>query len=632
MDKTTSLTYKRFLYKHLSWFLGTLLLLLYSIDLNFTHNLRVFDYRFLDAMLRQQAKQYQPDVDILVIDIDDQSMTVMQELAGLWVWRREVHANLLQALAEFKPRAVLFDLNFHEIDKAHPKSDHFLSQEICDQPQIFLQTLQVNNREQRELNHRDVLRAFAIPATTHQNFYEQLQLPMAINPACWRLGLVNGLYDVDGMMRRSLLSLRIQGVDVPSLSRRVMESLNYDLPNAASFYLRWSNKAHQHISYGQLFKLLTEQRGQFDEAQLQQLKGVFQNKFIVLGSSATGAFDYHLTPVNHGYPGVDILALALDNLKNKNYLLPLPEYWGLLIALALIVAVNFSFQRAVSMSLIASGLLVASVLFLLVAYYLLLRNRILWVSAGLFIVWLNYAMVAGLAYLRERRSRDRAVTLFSRFLNPAVVKTIVDHGATIESLSGQQKQITVLFSDIRGFTQLAEERKAVDVVALLNRYYEKQVEIIWRHGGTLDKFIGDCIMAFWGAPVDDQDQVNRAIACALEMEQGLQEFKQQIALQYESLTNFDIGIGIHTGDAVVGFIGAARKLDYTAIGDTVNLASRVEGLTKGVARILLTSETRELADAQRYEFVAHGSFTVKGRTARVELFEPIRKTHAQHED
>jgi adenylate cyclase len=233
--------------------------------------------------------------------------------------------------------------------------------------------------------------------------------------------------------------------------------------------------------------------------------------------------------------------------------------------------------------------------------------------------WALYLFGAMLAYLREKRTREQAVRLFSRFLNPDVVRQIVDQGETIESLSGRTRQISILFSDIRGFTTLSETRPPQEIVALLNRYFSKQVGVVFRHGGTLDKFIGDCIMAFWGAPLEDPRHAEHAVAAALEMEQVLLVFKKELG---EAGGDFDVGIGIHTGSAVVGFIGAEQKLDYTAIGDSVNLASRIEGLTKDAhSRILVSRETMA-ACHNAFAFSSRGSYKVKGRTQEVELFEP----------
>jgi adenylate cyclase len=178
----------------------------------------------------------------------------------------------------------------------------------------------------------------------------------------------------------------------------------------------------------------------------------------------------------------------------------------------------------------------------------------------------------------------------------------------------------VLFSDIRGFTSLSETAAPEEVVALLNRYFTRQVEIIFKHGGTLDKFMGDGIMAFWGAPTAYPDHARRAVAAALEMSAALDEFRGELGTLGAAL---DIGIGLHTGNAVVGFIGSEERLDYTAIGDTVNSASRIEGLTKGVSRILVSKTTREAA-GEAFDWLDHGQHRAKGRGEELHLFQPRR--------
>jgi adenylate cyclase len=235
---------------------------------------------------------------------------------------------------------------------------------------------------------------------------------------------------------------------------------------------------------------------------------------------------------------------------------------------------------------------------------------------GLLLAWGCYFACALAEYLRERRSREQAVQLFSRFVNPHVVKELIAHGGL--NRAGESRQVSVLFSDIRGFTTLSERHTPQEVVALLNRYFSLQVEVIFRHGGSLDKFIGDAIMAFWGAPLDDPQHACHAVAAALEMAEVLQRFKRELGPQG---AEFDVGIGIHSGPAVVGLIGSEQRREYTAIGDTVNLASRIEGLTKGVSRILVSKETRALC-GDAFDFRSFGSYKVKGREQEVELFAP----------
>ncbi len=156
-------------------------------------------------------------------------------------------------------------------------------------------------------------------------------------------------------------------------------------------------------------------------------------------------------------------------------------------------------------------------------------------------------------------------------------------------------------------------------MSLLNAYFTKQVGVIFKNHGTLDKFIGDAIMAFWGAPLPDEQHAVNAVNAALDMVDALEDFRTA-----HGLADFDVGIGIHSGPAVVGMLGCDQRLEYTAIGDTVNLGSRLEGVTKGIARILVSQSTRDLCGEQ-FEFLPHGSCKVKGREEPVNIYEPRRK-------
>ena len=244
------------------------------------------------------------------------------------------------------------------------------------------------------------------------------------------------------------------------------------------------------------------------------------------------------------------------------------------------------------------------------------------VAPILFGAWFYYLLTALRAWMLERTGRQKATQMFGRFLDPRVVSGLLESGGTEAAMAGQKRNLTVLFSDIRGFTALSERRTPQQIVDLLNRYFSLQVEIIFRHQGTLDKYIGDAIMAFWGAPADQPDHARRALAAARDMEQALLNFKTALG---DEGKDFDVGIGLCSGDAVVGMIGAPSRMDYTVIGDTVNTASRIEGATKGRARILVSEATvRAVGDAVR--FVDHGWVAVKGKEDKVHLYEPIWET------
>jgi adenylate cyclase len=347
----------------------------------------------------------------------------------------------------------------------------------------------------------------------------------------------------------------------------------------------------------------------------------FAGKIVIIGTAASGLHDLRVTPLNSLQPGAEILGTAIENLKNGRSMRYADRAWPAAIGIALIFLLYFAFQRRIDARATGGALVLVTGALLFSSYLAAGRLVLLPVLTPLVAAWSFYVAAALSEYLRERQARREAVAQFSRFVNPEVVKQLIERGG-IEG-AGQTRQVTLLFSDIRGFTTLSEAKRPEEVVAILNRYFSMQVDVVWRHGGTLDKYIGDCIMALWGAPLDDAQQARNAVACALDMADTLQVFKRELGA---GDANFDVGIGVHSGPAVVGFIGSEKKREYTAIGDTVNLASRIEGLTKDAKRrILVSRETMEQC-ADAFDFVSCGTFPVKGRAQPVELFEPRRKT------
>jgi adenylate cyclase len=390
----------------------------------------------------------------------------------------------------------------------------------------------------------------------------------------------------------------------------VVAALGRPLPPQPSVMLNY-RQGWRHVSYADLY---------LDSLRAKPLRDPHElaGKIVLVGTSAPGLMDMRLTPLDSNYPGVEVLATAIDNLDRGDWLRQVPRPYALPFALALIGLIAFAFARGVSAARTGYALLGVSAVTLGAAWLALVNGTFVPVFAPLAAGWAFYLASTTLAYLDERAQRLRTAGAFKRFLDPQVVSELIGRGEIDYRARAVTREITVLFSDIRGFTSLSETAAPDDVVALLNRYFTSQVEIIFKHGGTLDKFIGDGIMAFWGAPTAHPDHARRAVLAALEMSAALDELRSELGALGAGL---DIGIGLHTGSAVVGFIGSDERLDYTAIGDTVNCASRVESTTKGISRILVSRTTREAA-GEGFEWRDRGLHRVKGRGEELHLFQP----------
>ncbi|HXZ97313.1 MAG TPA: adenylate/guanylate cyclase domain-containing protein [Burkholderiales bacterium] len=579
------------------------------------------DNRVCDFLVRTKAHSLSPDPDIVIVDIDNYSLAEMVVEVGRWPWPRSVHGELVEYLEKQRPKAIVFDILFSEPDKDHRELDELFNEKLGPTRNVYFPILRIDQKDESQgIELKSMAKTLGLQQTpeAHLEAHAVLLLPQAVEKRHWRVGTINFREDKDGVGRSYELYESAHGWRIPSLPARVAADLGYHLPDSQSIILGWRvgdfpNKhfAYRHISYKDVWEDAGRQRPQRDPRE-------FENKIVIIGATASGMHDLRATPVSSLYPGVDIVATAIDNLKNNAYMKRAPNTVLALLAVLLVLVLLAGFRVRPSLLRIGAVLALLSVVILGVGYLAVGYRFLLPVFSPLAFAWLFYFAAALYSYIKERRAREQAVRMFRRFLNPHVVMQLVDQGQTVESLSGQTRDISVLFSDIRGFTALSETRPPQEIVAFLNHYFSKQVEIIFRHGGTLDKFIGDAIMAFWGAPLDDPKHASHAIDTALEMSESLDRLKSELGI------DFDIGIGIHSGPAVVGFIGSEQKLDFTVVGDTVNLASRVEGLTKGVSRILVSSETAKRA-SQAFDFIDHGFYKVKGRTQEVSLFEPRRK-------
>ena len=590
-------------------------LLLIAGDFFLLHGLDVVEHPLQDALVRAHTASRAPDPDVVVIDVDEQSLAAAQQHLGAgWPWPRSLYADLLQGLYKQDPEAIVFDIYFVDPDTVRPDNDQYLIQTATASDRVFFPAVR---REGADDSVGPALKVFPPQFGFTQGpgadpeAHVAMVFPLPALTMTGRIGVVNFLQDADKVGRRYYTWYDVAGWRLPSLPAKVAAAEGWLLPDTGSFVLDW-RKSVPHVPFYDVYADMQKQHPTRPQDE-------FKGKIVVIGSTASGLGDSHPSPLAADYPGVDTLATALSNLKDGDWMRRSPPWAGALLSFGLVLGLAFLFSRRQGPFKTGLVLFGTSVTLIIVTYLLLSQRWLLGVSQPLIFGWLFFFGMALAEYLRERRERQLAIGMFGRFLDPRVVAELVKTQKNLLDEGAKSREVTLMFSDIRGFTTLSESRTPEQVVEILNRYFSRQVEVVFRHGGTVDKFIGDCIMAFWGAPLEDPDQARHAVAAALEMAQVLLDFRKDLGADLAEV--FDVGIGIHTGPAVVGFMGSENKLDYTAIGDTVNLASRIEGQTKGIARVLVSAATRERC-GDAFDFIERGTYKVKGREQPVALYEP----------
>ncbi|MBW3695414.1 adenylate/guanylate cyclase domain-containing protein [Vibrio sp. T187] len=602
------------------------MLLLFSLLLTLNSWLKPlvsFDNIWLDFAVKKWSKLSYGDPNIVLIDIDDPSLKAMQNSVGRWPWPRAVHAELIDYISQQKPQAIVFDLLFSEPDIYQPDSDLYLSEVIASQSNIFLPILHFESQQNHlfpKLADYPASVGLTPPDDVNQTEVRaNLLLPSAIHPAAWKLGTINFIPDHDGIGRRYHIEHKIQGWTIDTLPTKVARYLGAPIPNQDELLLDWKKPVAQEysspyarFSYANVYKAVSEERP-FHTPNL------FENKIVLIGSTATGLHDLKHTPLSASYPGLYILATAIDNLLHQEQLAKVPTVieWLLSIIFLFAITISLLVAKRVIPATLTCGILVLGCY--ATSYLLASQKWLLVVNSSIALILVYFLSVLVIQFLQRQREYAYAIDIFGRFMDRNVVRQLVDSGQTKQALQAKNRKVTVLFSDIRNFTTLSEQHTPLEIVQLLDDYFSMQVNVIFQHNGTLDKFIGDAIMAFWGAPLDNEQQEKQAIQAALEMVDKLEQFRIQ-----QNLPEFNIGIGIHTGEVVVGAIGGEQRYDYTVIGDPVNVASRIEGVTKNRCNILVSSSTRD-ACIDDFEFEEMGSHSLKGREEPVTLYIPSKK-------
>ena len=639
--------------------------------LRLTPPMEIAEAKSYDLRTGWLANPAEADSSIVVIAVDENSLDVYGDTYGRWPWDRGAMGILLRFAAAGGARAVVFDIQFPEPFPDYPAGDTILAlwmaeagngvvgfsmapgdsaaAALWERNRLAEDTTGVRAETRRLLRQHAVGRVgdgFPEPVLPDMAYAEAPYIFFTRTAAA--LGAVNWTPGPDGVTRAQPLLLEHDNLLYPSLAMaaaRVAAPERYGgeprweredvwfgetrIPTLEDGrliidwhgpYMREGRRSYEVVpAFHVLDSYEAITTGRSDRAHIQP--SAFADRVVFIAATAVGAFETRATPVASNDPGVIIHAAMLDNLLNGDFIRRAgsPANLGLLaitVVLATILAVAFE-------SAVVGVVGTAVVLFLAggISTWALARGVWLDMAAPLFGGAVAFAAAYVGNYLTEGRDKRRVRNLFSQYVSPDYVSRLADDYQNVR-LGGERIPVTLLFSDIRGFTSISEKLDPETVIELLNEYLEEMAEVVFRHGGTLDKFIGDAVMAFWNAPVRVADHPVRAVETALDMMEELEALNDRWEAS-GAAARLAIGIGVNTGEAIVGNIGSLnRKLDYTAIGDAVNLTSRLEGLTKEYGCGIIVSEgTRRELPEGKYDLRPIDEVKVKGKERAVRIYE-----------
>jgi adenylate cyclase len=639
---------------------AAIVLALTNLEAFRTVELKTYDWRLTRTADPSTARK-----DIALVEIDEYSLRNLQQHAGRWPWPRVVHASLIDYLSRGRPKLIVYDVLFADDDLrvgfpyggdtwSGPESDKALADTIAKAGNVVLladATFVGNTAEKQPLPDQGY--RVSVPGVLERNVVFPPAGALSGTAAALGHNLLS--LDADGPVRHVVPFVRAGDNAMPSLGMAAALRATGVTPSAVridgqsliagdrlmplemrrvntedgvtemlwglihfrgpAFLPGMKRRPYPHYSSFDLLyseeQLNAGQKPDIDPA-------AFRDKIVFVGVTAAGLFDVFETPFAGGLmPGIQIHAAVADDFLSRRVMRP--ESRSVRAALVVVLALIAGLLATLLPAWWAAAIFGAVVaLFVFVATQQFAHGN--WINITQPTLASSLALFGGVGYqyFFEGREKRKMKRLFGQYVSKDVYHQLVAN-PDLARLGGQRREMTVLFSDIRGFTTVSERGQPEEIVAILNEYFSRMVEIVFAHKGTLDKFVGDMVMALFGAPLDDPDHAQHAVDAAVEMIRELKRLNEKWAA--EGRPSLDIGIGISTGPMIAGNIGSEAIMSYTVIGDSVNLGARLESLNKEYGTRIIISEATRAALPDRYQFRPLGDVVVKGKTRPVAIFE-----------
>ncbi len=626
--------------------------------------LRTFD---MFQLLRPRVQEGYP---VVIVDIDEASLKTI----GQWPWPRTIIADLVNRITQSGPAAIGFDVVFAEPDRMSPAIAEQSFQGLDADTRAKLDGLPSNDQIlAAAIKQSRVVagQAGAATPTPRPPGEAALQTGFAVlgpNPAPYVVtfpGLLRnvpmieeaaagrGLFSIDpehdGIIRRVPVVMEAQGALVPSLAMEMLRVVT----QSGAILVRVNNAGVQSVAVPGL-EVPTDEHGQLwvhfnkhDPARFVSAKDVLQDKvpadrfrgrLVLIGTSAIGLLDLKTTPVEAAMPGVEVHAQILESVLSKSLLVN-PDYaigaelsLAVLIGLAIIIAAPMLSPTVV----VFLGAAVIAGLIGLSFYLFAEHDLLIDFTYPLISSWLIYLVLTFVNYFREQKQRQQIRSAFGFYLSPHMVEQLAASPEKLV-LGGEERRMTILFSDVRGFTTISEHYKddPQGLTRLMNRFLTPLTNAIIERKGTIDKYIGDAIMAFWNAPMDDAEQEANACDAALVMQERALALNAELKREAEAnggrYMPLRIGVGLNTGPCVVGNMGSDFRFNYSVLGDTVNFASRLEARTKDYRLPLVVGSRTAEGAKQKFATMEIDLIQVKGKTQPEAVFAVLGRAEAERD-
>jgi adenylate cyclase len=620
---------------------------LVALSVQWSGLLTIAELKALDHLYKRYADPAKAGKDLVLVAIDEASLDTF----GRWPWPRDRHGYMVHFLKAAGAKAIIFDVIFSEPDKESEEFDMVFAEELGAAGNVFLPFLMQNEAAgvdggiAPDIRAKATLRLTVDAAGTEDQIprHPGAKLPIpALARSARGLGYINLTPDADGTARRLPLLANVAGHTVPQISAAVaayllgidgatlrpgaiqLGSALIPLTQEGDVLLNWhgslEDKTYPAYSSGAVLRSFTEiQEGKppfLDPA-------LFKDKIVFVAATAAGTYDLRVTPLSPFTPGVLIHMTALDNILRHQSLRQAPDWATLALTMLLCLATAWLFMLVQHQTLKILLIVGLGALYYGLAAHAF-AGHLVWLALVLpeGALAFTFAVSATVEYLTEGKQRRQIRAVFDKYMAADVVEEIMRDPEAIK-LGGEKKELSLFFSDVAGFTTISESLDPEALVVLLNKYLSAMTDIILAYRGNVNKYLGDGIMAIFGAPRGDPQHATQACYAALESQKKLAQLREQ--WKAEGLAEIHARIGINSGPVVVGNMGSQVRLEYTVMGDAVNLASRLEGANKFYETlILLGPRTCELAQAD-IEAREVDLMRVKGKKQPVAVYELLAR-------